>query len=108
MRENRTQCVAIMLSKVRRLLTRPRDGKPQKSVYDCLDVFEKAEAPYVQLSEEEIAAQFWGASAENFEKSIVCGLLRAMGHMSANAMPPDSFDGRAPLKASPKRFALVR
>jgi len=79
MRENRTQCVAIMLSKVRRLLTRPRDGKPQKSVYDCLDVFEKAEAPYVQLSEEEIAAQFWGASAENFEKSIVCGLLRAMG-----------------------------
>ena len=79
MRENRTQCVAIMLSKLRRLLTRARDDGPQKSVYECMDVFEKSAPPYVTLTEAEIAAHFWGSGPENFEKSIVCGLIRAMG-----------------------------
>lgn len=79
MRENRTQSVAIMLSKLRRVLTRARDGGPQLSVYECLDKFENAAPPFVSLSEEEVAAQFWGTGPENFEKSIVCGLLKSMG-----------------------------
>ena len=82
MRENRTQCLAIMLSKIRRLMTRARDGSEQKSVVDCMDMFAKADAPYRAVSDVEVAAMFWGTSQDDFHKSIVSGLIQAMApHM---------------------------
>ena len=84
MRENRTQCVAIMLSKVRRLVTRPRDTSSQPSVYDRLNEFENAPPPLVELSEKDAVGVFWGSSTQNFEKSVLYGLVRAIGpHLRA-------------------------
>jgi hypothetical protein len=82
MRENRTQCLAIMLSKVRRLMTRARDGSTQKSVVECMDALAKADAPYRAVSDVELAAMFWGTSHDDFHKSIGSGLIQAMApHM---------------------------
>ncbi|CEF99605.1 Zinc finger, CW-type [Ostreococcus tauri] len=78
-RENRTQSIAIMLSKLRRVLTRARDGGAQKSVYECLDKFESAPPPFVRLTDDEVAVQFWGTGTDGFDRSVIRGLLNAMG-----------------------------
>ena len=82
MRENRTQCLAIMLSKVRRVITRSRDGSAQKSVVDCMEEFSKADTPFHPVNDVEVAAIFWGTSQDDFHKSIVGSLIHDMSpHM---------------------------